>query len=141
MIAQLAFIKVFYMFAKWFQGFFINYMIFSGVLGSSRDNDHEILLQTLYLLGGWGTTISMFLHTLKFKKYIGPRTSMLLYTGSFPFFIGGYFYLACLTIEYRFILALAATGALFNYTPQGWVQGCWQICTACILLYTRYNKT
>lgn len=29
------------------------------------------------------TTISMFLHTLKFKKYIGPKTSYLWYMSSY----------------------------------------------------------
>ena len=58
----------------------------------------------MFLLGGWGTTISMFLHTLKFKKYLSARKSMIMYTGSVPFFIILYIYLALLTMQYKIVL-------------------------------------
>jgi hypothetical protein len=45
------------------QGFFVNYAIFTGVLYAGCQ--FEWLMQTMFLLAGWATTVSMFLHTLK----------------------------------------------------------------------------
>jgi hypothetical protein len=39
---------------------------------------HEKEMYRLLLFSCFATTISMFLHTLKFKGYIGPKTSFVL---------------------------------------------------------------
>ena len=125
MIANLVGIKAFYMIAKWVQGFFVNYLIFEGVL-RSQGPTADYLMRWLFLLAGWGTTIAMFLHTLKFKKYIGARVSMLLYTGSFPFFLVAYCRLAVLCWQQAEVLALALVGMLLNFVPSYPVQFGWQ---------------
>ena len=55
--------KVFYLWAKWFLGFFLNYLRFLDLL---TDDDRRELYRML-LFSAFATTISVFLHTLKFK--------------------------------------------------------------------------
>ena len=57
-------VKVFYCIAKHFSGYYINYLCFLGHFGPNPIMAHG-LLRKLLLLGGWGTTIAMFLQTLK----------------------------------------------------------------------------
>ena len=56
-------IKVFYIFAKHFIGFFVNYMRFLGRVGPKEQE----LAFGLLIGGCWGTTVALFIHTLKFK--------------------------------------------------------------------------
>jgi len=135
MRANLIAVKFFYVFAKWFQGFFCNYLIFLGALKAGAAN--EYLIQWMLLLGGWGTTIAMFLHTLKFKKYIGPRTGMLMYTGSFPFFIGCYIALTMLTLQYTNVLIMVMGGVMLNFIPYTSIKVCWQFVCFLYLLALR----
>ena len=92
--------KIFYVWAKHFIGFFLNYARF-------LDRIPPVLIRHIYLMlimSSAATTISMFLHTLKvysflwfalplvqtdssiylqFKRYSGPRTSYLWYMSSY----------------------------------------------------------
>jgi len=71
--------KVFYVWAKHYIGFFLNYVRFL-----DRANDEQIYhIYLLLIFSGFATTISMFLHTLKFKRYIGPKTSFTVYVISY----------------------------------------------------------
>ncbi len=54
---------------------------------------------------------------IRYKKYIGARLSMLLYTGSFPFFIVCYINLALLTTQHLHLLGLALVGMVLNFAP------------------------
>jgi len=71
--------KVFYIWAKHYIGYFLNYVRFLNRV-TEEQRYHIFLLMTF---GAFATTISMFLHTLKFKKHIGPRTSYLVYMASY----------------------------------------------------------
>jgi len=71
--------KVFYVWAKHYIGFFLNYVRFLDRV-TEEERYHIFLLMTF---GAFATTISMFLHTLKFKKHIGPRTSYIIYMASY----------------------------------------------------------
>lgn len=71
--------KIFYVWAKHFIGFFLNYVRFSGRI-TEEDQRHMFLL---LLFSGFATTVSMFLHTLKFKGLLKPRTSYLIYMASY----------------------------------------------------------
>ncbi|UJR18909.1 hypothetical protein I4U23_022037, partial [Adineta vaga] len=67
--------KLFYLWAKHYIGFFLNYIRFL-----NRTNDEEIYhIYLLLLFSAFATTISMFLHTLKFKGYMGPKLSFMIY--------------------------------------------------------------
>lgn len=57
-------------FAKHFIGFFVNYMRFLGRIGPEETK----LAYGLMIGATWGTSVALFIHTLKFKGYIGART-------------------------------------------------------------------
>jgi hypothetical protein len=125
--------KTFYVTAKHFNGYFINYLIFLGLLSSAQDR----LMHFLFLLGGWGTTVAMFLQTLKIRKYISPKTSLLAYMAVFPFACVCYAMLVAVTLRHAWISALVLVGVAANFGPR-WLQIAWQ-CVACgVCLYVRF---
>jgi hypothetical protein len=158
-VAQYAMVvKVFYCIAKHMSGYYVNYLNFLGKLGNnpvmeyrythttlreSQLRPHSFavphalivysLVRNLFLLGGWGTTIAMFLQTLKFKKYISARTAMILYAGSFPFFYLCYFGLIGVAMSEAWVTALAVIGLAVNFGPRNG-QIAWQtvVCTICL---------
>jgi hypothetical protein len=132
-VAQYALVvKAFYCTAKHMSGYFVNYLCFLGKLGDNPVMEYS-LVRNLFLLGGWGTTIAMFLQTLKFKKYISPRTAMVLYSGSFPFFYLCYFGLIGVAMEHAWVTALAVVGLAVNFGPRSG-QIVWQtaVCALCV---------
>merc|ERR1712187_433828 len=76
---------------------------------------HMRTMRFQFILGGWGTTIAVFLHTLKFKGYIGPRAAVLAYTGVFPIFYLLYVSLFDLMYAEITITALALIGIYVNF--------------------------
>lgn len=71
--------KIFYVWAKHYIGYFLNYIRFF-----NRANDEQIYyIYLLLIFSAFATTISVFLHTLKFKGYIGPRLSYIIYMISY----------------------------------------------------------
>lgn len=71
--------KVFYLWAKWYIGFFFNYLRYLNLV----DDEQRREMYRLLLFSAFATTISLFLHTLKFKGYIGPKTSFIIYQISY----------------------------------------------------------
>lgn len=71
--------KIFYVWAKHYIGYFLNYVRFF-----DRANPEQIkYIYLLLIFSAFATTISVFLHTLKFKGYIGPRISFIIYMISY----------------------------------------------------------
>jgi len=106
--------KYFYITAKHFSGYYVNYMLFLGALGDDPMHDWP-LTRRLVLLATYGTTIAVFLKTLSFRGYISPRTSMLLYIGIFPLFWTGYAALFATCFDHAWITILAFIGIFVNY--------------------------
>jgi hypothetical protein len=127
------FTKAFYVTAKHFNGYFINYLIFLGLLTGEQDR----LMGFLFILAGWGTTIAMFLQTLKVKKYIGPKTSLIAYMAMFPFAYICYSMLVGVTLRHAWVAAATAVGMAFNFGPR-WLQIAWQCVVCAICLYLRF---
>jgi hypothetical protein len=73
--------KLYYIFAKHYIGFFLNYIRFLDLMPS----EYYLYIYAMLIFSAFATTISMFLHTLKFKKYIGAKTSIILYVISYLF--------------------------------------------------------
>lgn len=67
------------MWAKWYIGFFFNYLRYLDLVDYAQRREMYCLL----LFSAFATTISMFLHTLKFKGYIGPKAAFLIYMASY----------------------------------------------------------
>ena len=71
--------KMFYVWAKHYIGFFLNYVRFF----NRADEEQIFYIYLLLIFSAFATTISVFLHTLKFKGYIGPRKSYIIYMISY----------------------------------------------------------
>src|SRR5207245_2634437 len=124
--------KIFYVTAKHFNGYFINYLLFLGLLTGEQDR----LMRFLFLLAAWGTTIAMFLQTLKIRKYISPRTAVLAYMSSFPFAYICYSMLLAVMFRHAWVSALVAVGLAANFGPR-WLQIAWQCVVCGVCLYHR----
>jgi hypothetical protein len=91
----------------------------------------------LFLLGGWGTTISMFLQTLKIRKYIGPRTAILAYVTGFPFAYLCYSMMVAVTVRHLWIAAAVLVGIAANFGSRK-LQIAWQCVVCGVCLYLRF---
>jgi len=78
--------KIFYIWAKHYIGFFLNYLRF---LDKATAYDQKAIY-LLLIAASFATTISLFLHTLKFRGYISARTSLGTYAASYMMTFVGY---------------------------------------------------
>jgi len=62
----------------------------------------------------FATTISLFLHTLKFKGYIGPKTSFSLYVISYMLTFYSMVKMADLFFMSKELVVIAAVGMMIN---------------------------
>jgi len=124
--------KVFMIFGKHMSGYMINYLIFLDAIPSH----HMRTMRFQFILGGWGTTIAVFLHTLKFKGYIGPRVAVLAYTGVFPVFYILYLSLFDLMYAQATITVMALVGIYVNFKSV-YLQAAYQ---AGVYLYLRHLR-
>jgi len=129
-------VKVFYCIAK-HNGYYINYLCFLGKFGTNPMVDYS-LLRNLLILGGWGTTIAMFLQTLKFRRYISHTAAMILYVGCFPFFYATYLSLFFVCQDHAALTALAAVGLWVNFQSRS-LQITWQCFMCAICLGSRFE--
>ena len=68
-------IKIFYLWAKYFLGFQINFMFFLGLV---KPENHRFV-QGLHLLNTGTVAIAMFLHTLRFKRILPAKFTFSFY--------------------------------------------------------------
>jgi hypothetical protein len=78
----------------------------------------------------------MFLHTLKFKGYIGPRTSYLLYMTSYLMTFVSFYYIRGVFFTSPDLVLLCLGGIVVNFAPV-WAQYAYQIFAACLLFAIR----
>lgn len=134
MLASNYIIKVFYIFAKHYIGYFLNYVRFL-----DRINPYEqYLVFGLMITSSFATTISIFLHTLKFKGYIGPRTATIIYESSY--ILTGYYFLQMFTVFVKSpdIALLTFIGLLINF-GSFYLQQFYQVIIVFLLYSIRYN--
>jgi hypothetical protein len=68
-------IKIFYLWATYFLGFYINFLFFLNKL----DGEDMKFIRGLFLLNVGTVSIFIFLHTLRFKKVLSPKLTFSLY--------------------------------------------------------------
>lgn len=124
--------KIFMCFGKHVSGLLCNYLMFLDAV----PEHHHRTFRYQFILGGWGTTIAMFLHTMKFKGYLGARTAILAYTLVFPLFYCVYVALFDILLQQYDLTALALGGLVVNFGPQK-LQIVWQIG---VYLYLRHLR-
>ena len=130
MIVSTWIIKVFYIFAKHYIGYFLNYVRFLNTITP----DEQYQVYGLMITSSFATTISIFLHTLKFKGYIGPKTATIVYEVSY--IVTGYYFLRMFSVfaANPEIALLTFAGLLINFSSI-YIQQFWQA-IMCGLLYS-----
>ncbi|KAI3635401.1 hypothetical protein MIR68_006967 [Amoeboaphelidium protococcarum] len=127
--------KSFYIWAKHYIGFFLNYMRFL-----DRVTQEEMYhLKLMALFAGFSVTISLFLHTLKFKRYLEPRVAFLIYVGAY--LATFYTYYCIFPVFFKHIdLALICLGGLvINFANRN-VQLLYQIIVMGLLYGARFGE-
>lgn len=80
------FTKGFYLWAKHYLGFFLNYYRYLN-LATAYD---QRCMHGILICSSFATTIAIFLHTLRFKGYIDPKVSLVAYVVSYMSTFVGY---------------------------------------------------
>jgi len=126
--------KVFYVWAKHYIGYFLNYARFLDRVTEGQ-RYHIFLLMTF---GAFATTISMFLHTLKFKKHIGPRTSYVVYMASYLATFYSFIMVADIFFVNVDLTLITLLGLVLNFTNFK-IQMAYQVFVMVLLNCMRWN--
>ncbi|TPX37560.1 hypothetical protein SmJEL517_g00450 [Synchytrium microbalum] len=114
--------KIFYVWAKHYIGFFLNYARFLNRI----DEYQAACVYQVAIFGASAITISIFLQTLKFKGYIGAKTSFVLYFLSYMGTFYGFAQMFPIFYENMDLTLICAVGTAINFLPTP-VQWAYQI--------------
>ncbi len=115
--------RAFYIWAKHYIGFFLNYVRFiygvaavAGATGTGTGlSPHDI--KYIYLIevcSAFATTISVFLHTLRFKHYLSASVSMTVYVISYMATFIGFAMVAQMFVLHWQLALIVAVGLVLN---------------------------
>ena len=107
-------IKFFYLFAKHFIGTFPLYLQFLGRV----DKDMQYNLYGIQILSSYAATISIFIHTLKFKKWIGPITAMVAYDIIIPGYAILFYRMRYILYDNSDVSAICFIAMILNLAPK-----------------------
>jgi hypothetical protein len=102
--------KIFYVWAKHYMGFFLNYLRYLDM----ATEYHKRCVYLILLSGSFATTISIFLHTLRFKGYISGKTSFSIYVVSYLSTFIGYGMIFSVFFQYQTLFLITITGLVLN---------------------------
>jgi len=102
--------KSFYIWAKHFIGFFLNYVRFIDVVSPY----HQKCVFLLLISGCFATTIAMFLHTLRFKGYLPARVSFGLYAIGYLSTFIGYGLIFPIFLQHNNLFFITLVGLVLN---------------------------
>jgi hypothetical protein len=122
-------VKFFYLWAKYFLGFYVNFMVFLGIV---TEEDWKFL-HGMFLLNLGTVSLSIFLHTLRFKKVLPPRLTMSLYLVQIYATFAGVPWAYNMFIAHPKLCAVALAGLLCNMTRNRKMHGVWCFCTMVLL--------
>jgi len=104
--------KTFYIWAKHYIQYFLNYIVFL----ERADETTRYHLYLLLIFSCFATTISLFLHTLKFKGYISPRTSFSAYVISYLCTFYSFYQISGVFFANFDVFIICAIGVALNFT-------------------------
>lgn len=122
-------VKIFYLWAKYFCGFYVNFMVYLNLLTDA----HWKFVNGMFLLNVGTVSLAMFLHTLRFRKVLPPRFTFTVYLGQIYATFSG------IPLAWEFFKshpklgAVVAAGVVCNMTRNRWIHGLWCF-AACYLL-------
>lgn len=112
LIASAYAVRSFYIFAKHFVGHFPLYLAFLNRI----NHEDQRLLYGVQVLSAYACTVSIFIHTLKFKGHIGPVTAMVAYDIIIPGFLFLYYNMFAVIRRNGDVAFLTGIGLLLNLT-------------------------
>jgi len=126
--------KIFYVWAKHYIGYFLNYVRFLNRI--SEEEKYHIYL--LLIFSAMATTIAVFLHTLKFRGYLNPRISFLIYQGSYLATFYGFYNVSGIFFANLDLTLLVLVGLIINFGELKY-QHMYQLVVMALLNGARYN--
>jgi len=102
--------KAFYIWAKHYIGYFLNYAKYLDRFSEAE----QTALYGLLITSSFATTISLFLHTLKFKGYLGPVKAYLIYMASYLYTFYYFYVISYIFIQNLDICAFVFVGIVVN---------------------------
>ena len=136
-------IKIFYLWAKYFLGFYINFLVFlnnktqMNGTNSILSSDDMKFIRGLFLLNVGTISISVFLHTLRFKKVLPPRLTFSLYLVQIYLTFLAVPYLGHLFLQHLELACLVLFGMASNMTRSRKIHALW--CVLCHYLLVHSN--
>lgn len=126
-------VKIFYLWAKYFLGFFVNFMVYLELATPTNLK----LIRGMFLLNEGTVSIAMFLHTLRFKKILPPKFAFSLYLMQIYATFAGLPMALEMFQTHRNLCALCLAGLLANMTRNRYYHFVW--CVVALVLMTRYE--
>lgn len=123
-------IKIFYLWAKYFLGFQINFMIFLGLIKP----ENMRFVQGVHLLNTGTVAIAMFLHTLRFRKILPARFTFGFYIAQIYATFTALPYAIDTFMSHPKLAALSFLGLLCNMTRNWYIHAAW--CFGAMLILT-----
>ena len=146
-------IKLFYLWAKYFLGFYINFLVFLGNNEKEQNNDQAIghysngvdilsyddlkFIRGLFLLNVGTVSIAVFLHTLRFKKVLPPKLAFGFYLTQIYLTFSAIPYLGHLFLRHYKLAFLVLLGMVCNMTRSRTIHAIW--CVLCHGLLAHSN--
>lgn len=124
-------VKIFYLWAKYFLGFFINFLVHLDLV---KDDEWQVI-RGLFLLNLGTVSLAVFLHTLRFKKVLPAKFTFSLYLAQIYLTFSGIPMVLKMFVAHPNLCALCVAGILFNMTRNRKIHALW--CTVAMLLITQ----
>ncbi|KAJ3314722.1 hypothetical protein HDV04_005728 [Boothiomyces sp. JEL0838] len=126
--------KAFYIWAKHYIGYFLNYARYLNRI-SPEQTKHIYLME---ISSAFATTIAVFLHTLKFRKMIGPRFSFFIYAFAYLSTFYSYYFIFDVFPKNLDLTLLCLGGVAINFASRKW-HVLYQVMVFSIIVSSRYN--
>jgi len=126
--------KTFYVWAKHYIGFFVNYARYMDRIG--KEEQYHLFL--MIITSSFATTIAVFLHTLKFKGYMGPVKAYVTYMVSYLFTFYSFIQIGYIFFNNFDLTLLVFVGLVINFTPK-WMQHLYQLMLFGVFNARRYG--
>jgi hypothetical protein len=122
-------VKFFFLWAKYFLGFFINFMVFLDLV----NDENWKLIHGQLLLNTGTVSIAMFLHTLRFKKVLPARFTMSIYLAQIYATFSAVPFAYTMFVSHPKLCGVCVAGLLGNMTRNRKIHAAWCLGTMLLL--------
>ena len=114
-------VKFFYLWAKYFLGFYLNFMIYMDYV----KDEHWKVIHGMLLLNAGTVSLSIFLHTLRFKKVLPAKFTMSVYLAQIYLSFMALPMVFNMIISHPKLCGLCVAGILCNMTRNRKIHAVW----------------